>query len=670
MATETRNDKLLKFYSECQSNGYTNMKDSTQSLKAKVIASDLGLNYSKIGSLYEEARKVSEEKNKLDSMKGTLVYSCYPSSYNYEKESPILELYTYGNNSYYCVVEGKRTNGAPSIFTETVVLPNIYTRAPSTTYYGVSYNGMTTGTVSHDPGGETMRMEKTGGANIVFKVGEDKYTVKAVKPSPQIYDAFKRDGIFIQFYNGNVLVLDNMNQVTYSGDIYASMRQIALPADEAQKAAELLRRMGSNQLPPSDQVLYDKAVALLSSKSSIEVQKAIDTFELISDFKDAPKQKEKAEKRLAEVIQSEKEAAIIKKEKGKKTLIIGVVVALVAAVFMYFVGIPNIKLNNAKKLIESGDYKAAHAILEELDRNDVYIAEIRGVSEKLIQTGKYDEAYRLLAEIGDNETIKANKYDRALDYVKAGDYVSAYELLVGLKYKDSEAELERIKPLYHQMLFDNAKVGSYVFFGTYEQDNNTGNGKEDIEWLILDKKGNQILVLSKYILDYQPFHRDAEEGVTWETCSLRSWLNNTFLKAAFSSVEQKAIQTVTVNADKHPASKSKMNDEAGNSTKDKIFLLSYSEVIDYIGYSEDELEGIPTEYTIKQGIYLDSFYRSLGYNQSAWLLRTTGDIASHNWSTLVAEVYAGGTLMSLGQPGHTMVQNKSGIRPALWINIT
>ena len=62
MATETRKDKLLEFYSECQKNGYTDMKDKTQSLKAKVIASDLGLNYSKIGALYDEAKKVSEEK--------------------------------------------------------------------------------------------------------------------------------------------------------------------------------------------------------------------------------------------------------------------------------------------------------------------------------------------------------------------------------------------------------------------------------------------------------------------------------------------------------------------------------------------------------------------------------------------------------------------------------
>ena len=126
-----------------------------------------------------------------------------------------------------------------------------------------------------------------------------------------------------------------MNQVTYSGDIYASMRQIVLPADEAQKAADLLRRMGSDQLPPTDQELYDKALGLISAKSSAEVQKAIDTFDLISDYKDSSMQKDKAEKRLAEVIQIEKEAAIIGKERSKRVAIISTILSIIALIVAF-----------------------------------------------------------------------------------------------------------------------------------------------------------------------------------------------------------------------------------------------------------------------------------------------------------------------------------------------
>jgi len=34
-------------------------------------------------------------------------------------------------------------------------------------------------------------------------------------------------------------------------------------------------------------------------------------------------------------------------------------------------------------------------------------------------------------------------------------------------------------------------VGNIVTFGKYEQDNDTGNGDEDIEWMILDVQGNK-----------------------------------------------------------------------------------------------------------------------------------------------------------------------------------
>ena len=64
-------------------------------------------------------------------------------------------------------------------------------------------------------------------------------------------------------------------------------------------------------------------------------------------------------------------------------------------------------------------------------------------------------------------------------------------------------------------------VGSIFIFGTYEQDNDTTNGKEPIEWIILDKRDDGSLVLmSKYALDYKPFHAK-EESVTWQKCALR-----------------------------------------------------------------------------------------------------------------------------------------------------
>ena len=88
-----------------------------------------------------------------------------------------------------------------------------------------------------------------------------------------------------------------------------------------------------------------------------------------------------------------------------------------------------------------------------------------------------------------------------------------------------------------------------VLFGSYEQDGDAANGKEPIEWLVLARDGDKALLLSKYALDHQsfmPFYEPVTEPFTWESCSLRQWLNSTFLNAAFSAEEQRRLLTTTV----------------------------------------------------------------------------------------------------------------------------
>ena len=79
---------------------------------------------------------------------------------------------------------------------------------------------------------------------------------------------------------------------------------------------------------------------------------------------------------------------------------------------------------------------------------------------------------------------------------------------------------------------ENLKVGDTYQFGTYEQDNDLSNGKETIEWRILDKKGTQILVTSEYVLDCQPYDWGGLD-ITWEDSSLREWLNLHFIAHRF-----------------------------------------------------------------------------------------------------------------------------------------
>ena len=191
-------------------------------------------------------------------------------------------------------------------------------------------------------------------------------------------------------------------------------------------------------------------------------------------------------------------------------------------------------------------------------------------------------------------------------------------------------------------------VGDSYKFGTYEQDNNSSNGKEPIEWQVISKDGSRILVISKYALDTRKYH-SSKDSITWENCSLRNWLNNDFLKNAFSAEEQKKIQSVTVTADKNPDSSA----TPGNNTTDKVFLLSITEVNKYLKSSKAKLCE-PTKYTKSKNVYS-------GYGYCWWWLRSPGG------RTMYAAFVDIEGVVSLS--GSNVNYGEIGVRPALWINL-
>ena len=84
-------------------------------------------------------------------------------------------------------------------------------------------------------------------------------------------------------------------------------------------------------------------------------------------------------------------------------------------------------------------------------------------------------------------------------------------------------------------------LGSEIVFGAYEQDNNLDNGKEPIEWIVLETQKDRMLLLSKDVLDAGRFH-EGEELVYWKDSTIRKWLNEVFFTEAFSEKEQKTIR--------------------------------------------------------------------------------------------------------------------------------
>lgn len=395
-------------------------------------------------------------------------------------------------------------------------------------------------------------------------------------------------------------------------------RDAAALGEECRDKAETARK---------DAILAAGNAALEKAKRISDYESALERFASIPGWKNADENAALCQRKIDEIrLETERKkeehrvAAEAAKKKAKKIAIIAAPIVCVCIVFVIVlttVIIPkqeySKKYSEAMEMIESGDYDAGYAILEEL---------------------------------GENETIQSNKYDRAIKLIDSGDYQTAYTLLQNLSYKDSAEKLQSIKPL----LLAKANPGDTVFFGAYEQDNNTSNGKEDVEWLVLEVKDGKALVVSKYALDCKQYNT-SNANVTWETYTLRKWLNTDFINSAFSSDEKAKIPTVTVSADKNPG----YSANPGNATQDQVFLLSITEANKYFN-SNGARQCEPTDYAVANGAW-----ESDSGNFCWWWLRSPG-VTQYS----AAYVFCGG---GVTESGDGVDIGTSAVRPALWISI-
>ena len=438
--------------------------------------------------------------------------------------------------------------------------------------------------------------------------------------------------------------------------------------DSKEKAKECLEKAEAAR---KDAVLAD-GKSKMTGEDSQAYKNAITIFKTIPDWKNSAELILQCEQKI-EAIKAQEEAdrleaerraeeRRIENEKAKQQYIkiakIGGPILAVVIVFIIVLNsviIPSVKYNSAVEMMNNGNYEEAIAAFEELDGykesenqikecNYLYATDFLNKKDytnaliyfnkcgdykdtnnrvkktkmaeasDLLDAKKYDEAYAILNELGKTDSINESMYNRAMKYVKADDKISAYLLLSKIVgYKDSGDKSAEYKPIYEKYCLSTAKVGDKVTYGTYEQDNDTSNGKEDIEWLVLAKEGNKLLLISDKELDSQRYN-ESRDKVTWETCSLRKWLNTTFLNAAFSKYEQAVIQSTNVSADKNP----EYDTDPGKATKGKVFLLSINEANKYFA-SEEERRCIPTAYAIANGA--DT---SIGYATCGWWLRSPG----------------------------------------------
>ncbi len=200
----------------------------------------------------------------------------------------------------------------------------------------------------------------------------------------------------------------------------------------------------------------------------------------------------------------------------------------------------------------------------------------------------------------------------------------------------------------------NLRVGDRIPFGQYPQG---ANGEvEPLIWRVLAVESGRALLITDKLIDCVRYH-ETDTKVTWETCSLRRWMNSDFINKAFSSSEQMLIVTVTI-----PNQKSGIFGlKEGNSTSDKIFALSINEAKKYF-HNDNDRKAAPTGYAKKQGCETsDNYSLPTGEKTGWWWLRSPGYDSCH--AAIVksnGNIYPDGSLVYL---------NVIAVRPALWLNL-
>ncbi len=399
--------------------------------------------------------------------------------------------------------------------------------------------------------------------------------------------------------------------------------------------------------------IYSRAEKCMRLGTVEGCNSAIRLYESIPGYRSSAEQISECRRKIEEIKAKEaaRQVAVEKaKKKAKKIAIVAAPIVCVCIAFVIVlttVIIPkleyNKKYNEALDLIDSGDYESAYALLEEIGKNDVIATNKYDRAIKLLDSGDYDLAYDLLNQIEKNDVIESSKYDRAVKCIDSGDYQAAYILLNGLEYKDSVEKLQNIR----QTLLAKAAPGDTVYFGTYAGVN--------IEWLILTKKDNKLLLISEKGLAIKKYNDKFTTDVTWENCDLRNW-SEVFSTTAFSTNEQMMIQPTSLD----------------EGTTDKVFVLSVSEFNEYFSGKESS-KCVPTVYAKSNGA-LDG----IDDTNCWWWLRTPSGYKSriacvNNFGSIEprgAEMYSDSGI-SLGNGDGVIYERYKNIcvRPAMWISL-
>ena len=221
--------------------------------------------------------------------------------------------------------------------------------------------------------------------------------------------------------------------------------------------------------------------------------------------------------------------------------------------------------------------------------------------------------------------------------------------------------------------FTGLKAGDHIRMGYYEQDGDTANLREPIEWRVIsvNKKKHVALVIAEYAIETMAYGTEGNEdeyltpGINWKTSHIREWLNGEFYEKNFTKKEKKRIRQVSnVTADK----------SGRFTTKDYVFLLKAEEARRYLN-STEKMSCKATPYvTAKIGSESEAILKD-GY--CLWWLRDMVNAAKLDKKGNLKKGTSNEAGYVYGSRGMHAVMKKTGgktyekdvalVRPAMWI---
>lgn len=223
------------------------------------------------------------------------------------------------------------------------------------------------------------------------------------------------------------------------------------------------------------------------------------------------------------------------------------------------------------------------------------------------------------------ETVQV--YTREGDYIYFGEYpqtIKSSDVTVGDVADEDGYYLGSDGARYAKVIADQ-----YYSNFTFSDGSDVTNGEtyyfkvEPIRWRILSESDGSAFILADGIIANKAY--DADDNNNYKNSDIRAWLNDEFLNAAFGEVAQSLIETTEVDNSASSTGYSS-NRYACENTFDKVFLLSYREVVNSeYGFASDSTFDAARRMTVSDyarstGAYMDT--SSSYFGCSYWWLRS------------------------------------------------